>query len=138
VAMVVNLLLTLVLMRFLAHVGIALATTMAGWLNALALLALLIRRGYFQFDGRAQRNLPRVGAAALGMGGVLAASRIALAPMLAGQTVLQVAALAMLVGAGFAAFAVLALGLGIAEWRDLLGRRRRRPATGLTGASLER
>ncbi len=36
-AMAVNLALTLVLMQFLAHVGIALATTIAGWVNALAL-----------------------------------------------------------------------------------------------------
>src|SRR5215475_951964 len=50
VTMAVNLCLTVVLMQFLAHVGIALATTIAGWLNALALLALLIRRGHFGFD----------------------------------------------------------------------------------------
>src|ERR1700731_1364207 len=70
-AMAINLGLTLILMQFLAHVGIALATTAAGWLNALMLLALLVRRRHFAFDGRARRNLPRVGAAALGMGVVL-------------------------------------------------------------------
>jgi putative peptidoglycan lipid II flippase len=127
-AMAVNLCLTLVLMQFLAHVGIALATTVAGWLNALVLLALLIRRRHFGFDRRARRNLPRVGAAALAMGVVLAAMRIALAPMLAGHAMLQVGALAVLVCAGLATFAVLALGLGIADWRDLLGRLRRQPA----------
>ena len=62
------------------------------------------------------------------MGVVLAGLRIALAPLLAGQTMLQVAALAVLVSAGFATFAALTLGLGIADWRDLLGRRRRQPA----------
>jgi len=41
---------------------------------------------------------------------------------------LQVAALIGLVGAGLAVFAALVLGLGIAEWRDLLGRLRRQPA----------
>jgi putative peptidoglycan lipid II flippase len=127
-AMAVNLCLTLILMQFLAHVGIALATTMAGWLNALVLLALLTRRRHFQFDGRARRNLPRVGAAALGMGVVLAALRIALAPMLSGHTMLQVGALAVLVCAGLAAFAALALMLGIADWRDLMRRRHRQPA----------
>jgi putative peptidoglycan lipid II flippase len=126
--MAVNLCLTLILMQFLAHVGIALATTIAGWLNALVLLALLTRRGHFQFDGRARRNLPRVGAAALGMGVVLAALRIALAPMLSGHTMLQVGALAVLVCAGLTAFAMLALILGIADWRDLMRRRRRQPA----------
>jgi putative peptidoglycan lipid II flippase len=123
-AMAVNLSLTLALMQFLAHVGIALATTMAGWLNALALLALLIRRGHFGFDERARRNLPRVGAAALGMGVVLAVLRIALTPVLAGHAMLQVAALALLVCVGIATFAALALGLGIADWRELLWRRR--------------
>ena len=127
-AMAVNLCLTLILMQFLAHVGIALATTMAGWLNALVLLALLTRRGHFQFDGRARRNLPRVCAAALGMGVVLVALRIALAPMLSGHTMLQVGALAVLVCAGLTAFAMLAFILGIADWRDLMRRRRRQPA----------
>ena len=127
-AMAVNLCLTLILMQFLAHVGIALATTLAGWLNAVTLLALLIRRGHFGFDRRARRTLPRVGVAALGMGVVVALLRIALAPVLTGHTVLQVGALAVLVCTGLAAFAALALGLGIAEWRDLLGRRRRQPA----------
>src|SRR3954471_3856638 len=37
-AMATNLCLTLILMQFLAHVGIALATTVAGWVNALTLL----------------------------------------------------------------------------------------------------
>jgi putative peptidoglycan lipid II flippase len=126
--MAVNLCLTVVLMQFLAHVGIALATTIAGWLNALALLAFLIRRGHFGFDDRARRNLPRVGVAALGTGIVLAALRVTLAPMLLGHTMLQVGALAMLVCAGLATFSALALGLGIADWRDLLGRLRRQPA----------
>src|SRR5207237_1780909 len=44
-AMTTNLCLTLVLMQFLTHVGIALATTVAGWLNALSVLGLSLRRG---------------------------------------------------------------------------------------------
>jgi putative peptidoglycan lipid II flippase len=126
--MAVNLGLTLTLMQFLAHVGIALATTCAGWINALTLLALLVRRGHFRLDGRARRNLPRVGAAAVGMGAVLALLRMALAPASAGPALVRIAALAGLVGAGLAAFALLALALGIADWRDLWGRLRRQPA----------
>jgi putative peptidoglycan lipid II flippase len=127
-AMAVNLGLTLVLMQFLAHVGIALATTIAGWVNALTLLWLLVQRGHFRFDGRARRNLPRVAAAALGMGLVLALLRVVLVPALAGPVILRVCTLAALVGAGLAAFFFLALALGIADWRDLLGRLRRQPA----------
>jgi putative peptidoglycan lipid II flippase len=112
----------------LAHVGIALATTAAGWVNALTLLALLIRRGHFRFDPRTRRNLPRVGMAALGMGIIVLLLRLALATALAGPPLIRLGALGGLVGAGLASFAAFALALGIADWRDLLGRLRRQPA----------
>jgi hypothetical protein len=54
--------------------------------------------------------------------------RLAAAPALAGPGMIRIAALAGLVGAGFAAFTLLALALGVAEWRDLWGRLRRQPA----------
>jgi putative peptidoglycan lipid II flippase len=127
-AMASNLCLTLVLMQFLAHVGIALATTAAGWVNALTLLVLLMQRGHFHFDGRARRNLPRIGTAALGMGAVLVLLRIWLAPALAALPLVRVAALAALVAAGLASFAVFALALGVGDWRELWGRLRRQPA----------
>jgi putative peptidoglycan lipid II flippase len=128
-AVLVNLSLTLVLMQFLAHVGIALATTAAGWVNAITLLALLIRRRHFGFDRRARRNLPRIGAAALAMGAVLMLLQSALAPTLAtGAAALRIGALAALIGAGLAAFALFALVLGVVSRRDLLGRLRRQPA----------
>jgi putative peptidoglycan lipid II flippase len=127
-ALVSNLGLTLILMQFLAHVGIAIATTIAGWVNALSLLALLIRRGHFRFDQRARRNLPRIVLAALGMGVALAVLRSALTPALAGLPIVRTGALAALVGAGLAAFTLFAFAFGIADWRQLLGRLRRQPA----------
>jgi hypothetical protein len=62
------------------------------------------------------------------MGLVLALLRVFFVPALAGPVVLRVCTLAALVGAGLAAFSLLALALGIADWRDLLGRLRRQPA----------
>jgi putative peptidoglycan lipid II flippase len=123
-AVAANVGLTLLLMQFLAHIGIALATTVAGWVNALTLLMILLCRGHFAFDLRARRNLPRIGVAALGMGLVLAILRAALDPTLAGPAVARVGALAGLVCAGLATFALLSLALGIADWRELLGRLR--------------
>ncbi len=127
-AMTVNLALTLVLMQFLAHVGIALATSVAGWVNALSLLAVLTRRRHFRFDRRARRNLPRIALAALVMGAVLMMLRVAAAPMTAGPLPVRLGMLAGLVGGGAAVFTLLALALGIADWRLLLARLRRRPA----------
>ena len=127
-AMAANLCLTLVLMQFLAHVGIAIATTVAGWVNALALLLVLIWRGHFRFDSRARRNLPKVGIASLGMALVLAALQTALGPALTAQPFVRVGALASLVLAGLASFALFAVALGIGDWRGLLGRLRRQPA----------
>src|SRR5262245_17273656 len=127
-AMATNLCLTVVLMQFLSHVGLAIATTVAGWVNALTLLALLLQRGHFRFDRRARRNLPRVGAAALGMGLVLTLLRSALAPALTGLPLVRIGALALLVGAGLTVFALLSLAFGVADWRGLLGRLRRQPA----------
>ena len=127
-AMAANLCLTLVLMQFLAHVGIALATTAAGWINALTLLMLLMRRRHFHFDDRARRNLPRIGMAALGMGMILVLLRIGLAPALIGAPFARLGALTALVATGLASFALLVLAFGIADWRELLGRLRRQPA----------
>jgi putative peptidoglycan lipid II flippase len=129
VAVLVNLSLTLVLMQFFAHVGIAMATAAAGWVNALALLFLLLRRRHFGFDRRVRRNLPRIAAAALAMGMVLTVLRIAFAAALAsGPAILRAGALAALIGAGFAAFALFALAFGIVAPRDLWRRLHRQPA----------
>jgi hypothetical protein len=41
---------------------------------------------------------------------------------------MRISALAGLVCAGLAAFSLLALAFGVADWRNLLGRLRRQPA----------
>jgi len=124
IAMAVNAVLTVLLgiLSPLAHVGIAMATSIAGWVNALALLSVLLRRGHFAFDARARRSLPRILAATLGMGLALLALESALAAPLAGDFVHRLAALAALVAAGLAAFALLVLAFGGVSWRDALRR----------------
>jgi putative peptidoglycan lipid II flippase len=127
-AMATNLVLTLILMRFLAHVGVALALTGAGWLQALTLLALLMRRGHFHLDRRARANLPRILAATIGMALVLWGLRALLEPALAGAESLRLLALAALVAGGFVAFVALILAFGVTGWRELRGQFRRQPA----------
>lgn len=127
VTMAVNIVLTVTLGLILpfAHVGIALATSIAGWVNALSLATMLRRRGYFALDGRARRSLPRILLAAIGMGVLLAVLERLLAPSPADGLVVELGGLAALIGGGLVAFAALALLLGVADWRDLKRRLRR-------------
>jgi putative peptidoglycan lipid II flippase len=128
VSLATNLVLTLVLMQFFAHVGVAAALSVAGWLQAALLTALLARRGHFHFDAKSRANLPRIALATIGMALVLVALRAALGPALAGTVTVKLVALAALVIAGLAAFMALTLALGVVRWRELRGQFRRLPA----------
>jgi putative peptidoglycan lipid II flippase len=131
--MVANIVLTVSLGLYsgLAHVGIALATSTAGWINALSLIAISARRRHFALDARCRRSLPRIVLAAIGMGAALIGLQDVLQPGLnAHHLFVRLAALAALVGGGMAAFAFLCLALGVAhprELRRMLGRRRAAP-----------
>ena len=127
-AMATNLAATLLLMPVWAHVGVAFALSLAGWVQAAALFVLLTRRGYFHIDARTRTNLPRIAIATLAMGVALVVLRLALADALAGPTTLRLAALAGLISAGAAVFGALAVGLGVTGWRDLRRQFRRQPA----------
>jgi putative peptidoglycan lipid II flippase len=129
-AMAVNAAGTVVLVFVLpwAHVGIAIAGSIAGWVNALALMSVLHHRGHFSLDRQSKRAMPRIAGAAIGMGALLFAATDWLAPSLAGTLVHRLSALAGLVALGLVSFALLVLLLGAAQWRDVLRRLRRQAA----------
>jgi len=89
---------------------------------------MLIRRGHFVLDSRARRSIPRIAAAALGMGVLLLLLESALTAPLAGRFPERLTALVILVAVGLASFAALALLAGAADWREVLRRLRRRAA----------
>src|SRR5438045_6546342 len=70
-------------MGLMPHLGIAVATTLGGWLNAALLYATLARRGEFVGDARLRRSLPRIGLATLVMGAALWTAAVALEPWFA-------------------------------------------------------
>jgi len=131
-ALALNLVLNLALMPVLAHVGIALATSLAGWLNAGLLAALLMRSGELSVTAAQRRRLGglvgAVGVMALAVG----LGRQALAGALASGTPLAAAALAGLIVGGAAVFALAAQRLGALDagalWRALRGRADALPA----------
>ncbi len=66
------------------------ATSIAGWVNAIGLTWILARRGHFSLDAGARRRLPRLVAAALGTGAVLALLEYALGAALDGHLRAQI------------------------------------------------
>jgi putative peptidoglycan lipid II flippase len=111
------------------HLGIAVATTLGGWLNAWLLFATLARTGQFIADARLIRALPRIVLASLIMGGVLWLSGSLLAPWFGprGGVVERALALGVLVGAGLMAYCLAVLALGAVQARQVLGFLRRSP-----------
>lgn len=67
---------------YMPHVGIALATTIAAWINAAMLWIKLARNGNFVADRRLVRNLPLIAVASLAMASVLWFSADAFRPWL--------------------------------------------------------
>ncbi len=113
VCLVFNVLLILLLIGQLAHVGIALATALANWLNATILILLLWRRRYFQPDRRLLRRLPRMLVATA----IMAAALVVLPGLLAAwPSIVRLAAVIVAAGALFVLAAQL---LGATDLREL-------------------
>lgn len=123
-----NFCLNLALMTPLKHVGPALATSIAAWVNVVLLTTMLLRHAYMRPDHALLSNLARMGCATLVMSAALLAARHVLVPV-AGQHV-PAAMLAALIGVGLVSYGVLAQGFGILDVASLLrrGLRRLRPA----------
>jgi putative peptidoglycan lipid II flippase len=122
-ALALNLVLNLVLMPLLAHVGIALATSLAGWVNAGLLAGLLARNDGLAIDARLRRRLPGLAGALVVMALALILARQGLDGVLAAGSAWRIAALGALVAGGGALFVALAQWFGALDaaelWRAL-------------------
>jgi len=128
VTVVLNLAFNLAFMAPLQHVGVALATTCAAWINVALLGFVLARRGQLHLDRRLRRVSPRLLGATVLMGGAVGALAWAI-PMPA-HGVLRIVLLAVLIGAGMAVFSGAAVASGAVEWRETLRMLRRRRSSG--------
>jgi putative peptidoglycan lipid II flippase len=113
---------------WMPHLGIAVATTIAGWVNALQLWWTLRKRGEFSADARLVRTLPMIILSSALMGAVLWLLAGVLQPWLVSGTSLpvRIAALAALVGTGLLSYAAFVFGTGIFTLAQLKGLRRKR------------
>ena len=119
VGLLSNLAVMAALVWSLGHVGIALATAVAAWINAIILYVVLVRRGHFTADRRLKRRLPRMLAATAVMAAALAAAHATRDEWWSADSGHVAAYLAILVTLGFATYAVTARQLGAWALSDL-------------------
>ena len=118
ISVAVNVAVSLALFPFLAHVGIAIATSLSGWVNTALLAVTLHRRGHFAADAALRRRLPLILVAAVLMGAALLAAMWAMAPLLADPSfAIRALAVAFLVVAGMLLFALFCQLTGAADFR---------------------
>ncbi len=110
VSVVINVAGALALFPFIAYVGVALATTAAGWVNALLLGYTLSRRGDLALDARMRKALPRIIAASLVMGFALLGAMQLVGPLFSADTqfVVRLILLAGMVGFGAGVYFAIA------------------------------
>jgi len=105
VAVTVNIVGNLILMQFFQHVGLAMATTLAGWLNAITLGVCLRKRGMLRVDRDLQHFLFKISLSTLAMMVVLWGGSEILRPWLEDDGhIKKYAAMALLVGSGGAVY----------------------------------
>ncbi|TDL81936.1 murein biosynthesis integral membrane protein MurJ [Palleronia sediminis] len=124
VSLVVNAAVAIGLAPVIGFAAAALGTTLAAW----AMAALLVRGtggmgDTARLDARVMGRIPRIVAASLAMGAVLWAVERALAPLWGGPA--EGLALALLVGAGIAAYFGIGALIGAVVWREIRGALRR-------------
>lgn len=125
-AVAVNVALSALLFAKLGHIGIALATTVAAWLNAVLLGATLLRHGALRLDAAFLRRMPRIIAASLAMGGALWLAQSGLDGWLHhARFSRQAVALALLVAGGLLVYAASCLATGAVD-RGMIARATRR------------
>jgi len=108
---------SLILFPLIGFVGIAIATSLAGWVNVVLLAAGL--RGRLGLGPGRRRQLWRTFLAAAAMAAVVWFAQIGLESWFDGRQWQRVAAMALLVGSGVSAYALLALGLKATSIREL-------------------
>jgi len=122
----------LLLGRIAGAAGIAAAIALGAWSNAALLLGRGLPRFGIAIDPAARRRVALIALAAAAMGGLLALKASFVLPLAApGSTLVQAAALAVLIGGGVIVYAAALLLFGVVRPAAVLGALRRPP--GLRG-----
>jgi len=115
----INLALGIALFLTIGFEGLALATSIAAWVNVMCLGVILRRYGWFGLDPRIKSRLPRMVTASLIMGGVIVVLEPYFAGALGVSFIQTIAVLLALCGIGFLAYLIFAFVLGAIRKSDL-------------------
>ncbi len=118
-AMMVNIFFNLIFMQVWGHGGIALASSIAAWINAGALAVVLKRRGQLTIDDRLAARGPKIALASAGMAVSLLLGERLVVLACAGQCAVTIPALATLIIGSMILYAGLAHVLGAARWSEM-------------------
>ncbi len=118
-AVLVNIVLSIALMGPFLHVGLAAASAISAWVNALTLAVVLSRRGQLQLDDRLRRRFPRALAASALMAGAVWWLAGSASAQLAAAEPTRAMALALVILFGAAIYAGAAWAFGAASPNDL-------------------
>lgn len=116
---VVNVIVALSLMGPLQHVGLAAATVVSQWLNAILLAAILIKRGQFHFDARIKRRVIRTLAATAVMAAAVVGLDVVMVDVLGSGSAQKIVGVAIIVVGGMIAFGISAHIFGAARLGDI-------------------
>lgn len=115
----VAMVLALIFGRRFEVAGIAVAVALGAWSNAVSLLRSIAVTFGFSIDAEARRRLPRIGLAALVMGGILWLAVRLLYPISRMHGLLQAATLVVLIAAGVAIYGLLLLTFRVVDRNDI-------------------
>jgi putative peptidoglycan lipid II flippase len=121
ISVAVNVTMSLLLSRYIGHVGIALATAIAAWVNSILLCTTLIRRGHYTPDARIRQRVPRIILSSLVMGAALFAAFYPMRPLFTEGHPLLLRALGLLglVAVGAVVYFVFAHFTHAMRWAEL-------------------
>jgi len=127
ISVIVNIVASIALSQWFGHVGIALATTLAAWVNCVLLGLTLSRRCLFSLDERSRVRLPRIVVSGIFMGILLLAGAWALRDNYAEGRGFMAAAwglLLLVTGGGLSYFAIAHLtgAMRLGEMKSMLKR----------------
>lgn len=114
----INIVLNLMLIKSMAHCGLALSTAISGWVNVIILGVLLYRQNLLTFTPRLQRFFLRAVMAVLLAAGMMKGLDPWLLPLFDGTKAQQVGALSLLIIGGIGLFFMLCLLTRAINYKD--------------------